>query len=110
MEGPFLSYFQAAKQARIIGIIYYFPSLYCIIVVIWRGVIGMLIKMLTIFSISLGLVLLYEVKTNRSQDISASSRECTVKVAIKSVRFGDWSTYLVLLNILLVSLVIIYNL
>jgi hypothetical protein len=68
----------------------------------------MFIKLLTLFSISLGLVFFSDIIINR-EHFSLSGR-CYVKRAIESVRLGKNRHYILWLNILLILLTIFYNL
>lgn len=69
----------------------------------------MFIKLLTLFSISLGLVVLSDFIINRNNPLASEVGECYLKKAIKSARLGNNISFIFWLNILLILLIILYN-
>lgn len=68
-----------------------------------------MVKMLVLFLMTIGLATMYQVKTNSSRILSFTG-QCSVKRAMKTVRLGNWSVFVVVLNLFLVLCIIFFNL
>ncbi|WP_091350868.1 hypothetical protein [Anaerobranca gottschalkii] len=69
----------------------------------------MFIKLLTLFTISLGLVVLSEFIINRNNPLTFEVGESYLKKAIKSARLGNNLSFIFWLNLLMILLIILYN-
>lgn len=68
-----------------------------------------MVKIFILFLIIIGLATMYQLKTNSSRTLSFTGR-CSVKKAMKSVRLGNWSAFVVVLNLFLILSIILFNL
>ncbi len=69
----------------------------------------LIVKLFFLLCITIGVVSIYQYSLSRHVLTHTISEDKTISTAMRSVRFGRYFTYVVLINILLASIILLIN-